>query len=139
MTEVIVNFNEEREVADILSRFAKLRKKGKFRITVCQHRPRRSDAQNRYYHPCFVKLLADYLREQGEQITDDYAHEILKHKFLRRCVVDKNTGEEIWFTGSTRKLTTVEFNEYLERCAQWLSEMGLVVPEPSVWRMPVAA
>lgn len=133
MTDLVINFDDAREKADIFGRLGRLH--GMNRLTICRARPRRSDKQNRYYWPCFVQPLADFLKQQDHGITDDYAHEILKHKFLRREVKDVNTGEVMTFTASTTELTTAEFNEYLENCAQWLAEMfGIVVPEPSVWR-----
>lgn len=108
--------------------------KGAIRIEIMEHRPRRTDRQNRYYWPCFVQPLADFLREQGDLTEDEEAHELIKAKFLRKTIVNKKTGEVMEYVGSTTDLTTKEFNEYLDRVAFWLADMfGIVVPDPNVY------
>jgi hypothetical protein len=108
--------------------------KGSIRIEIMEHRPRRTDRQNRYYWPCFVQPLAEFLREQGDLTEDEEAHELIKAKFLRKTIVNKKTGEVMEYVGSTTDLTTKEFNEYLNRVAFWLADMfGIVVPDPNVY------
>lgn len=112
---------------------------GTWRVEMCRYRPRRTDRQNRYYWPCFVKPFADYLVEQGNEFDDaeDSAHEILKREFLSSTVTDRKSGQVFTFQRSTTKLTTVEFNAYLDRCARMLAEeCGIVVPEPNVFHEP---
>jgi len=125
----IINFDEakdRRRLYGVLKR-----QRGKCRVEICKYRRRRSDRQNRFYWPCFVHPFASFLREQGEAITDEDAHEILKHRFLRREVVDDKTGEVMPYTKSTTELTTTEFNQYLDLCAAWLNDMfGFVMPDP---------
>ena len=139
--EYIVNFSEPRELETFLAELRGL--KGKHRIEICQHRPRRSDRQNRWYWPCFVKKLGEYLREQGfmvedeigaHLITDRETHEYLKRKFLLKTIIDPKTGEVIDDTTlSTTELSTVGFNEYLDNCAMWLAGFGIVVPDPGIY------
>ena len=108
------------------------RLKGVYRFDIRKYRPRRTDRQNSFYWPCFVHPFGQFLREQGQPVTDDEAHEILKHKFLKREVVDESTGEVMTFTGSTTKLDTKEFNEYLDNVAAWLHDFfGVVMPDPT--------
>lgn len=114
---------------------------GRKRISWCDARPRRSDRQNRYYWPCFVQPFGDYLRGQGnEHFTDEMAHAVLKEMFLKTTVVDSETGRELSFTRSTTELNTGEFNDYLDRVAQFLAEeCGFVVPESDTYREQEAA
>jgi hypothetical protein len=108
--------------------------KGAIRIEIMEHRPRRTDRQNRYYWPCFVQPFAEFLNEQGEQIDDEAAHELIKAKFLRKSIINKKTGEIMEYVGSTTKLNTREFNEFLDQVAYWLADMfGIIVPEPNVY------
>jgi hypothetical protein len=107
---------------------------GEWRIEAKRYRPRRTDRQNRYYWPCFVNAFGEYLREQGNDLSNDQAHEILKAKFLRVAVVDQQTGERFVFVRSTTTLNTVEFNEYLDKCAATLAEIGITVPDPTFYR-----
>ncbi len=137
MTERIIDMNNPRQRVTFINLLRELR--GSYRITIVKHRPRRSDRQLRYYWPCFVHEFGKYLRGQGEAYTDDQCHEMLKHKFLRQTFIDPH-GEACDYTRSTSDLTTTEFNEYLDACAAWLSDVfGIVVPEPSEYHEAVAA
>lgn len=129
MPETIVNMSDAKMKSRVLNRMRLLR--GKYRIEVTKYRPRRSDRQNRYYWPCFVAPFAEFLRDQGEHVTDEEAHEILKHKFLRKTTIAPTTGEELEYVRpTTTTLTTSEFNEYLDRCAHWLADMfGIEIPD----------
>jgi len=70
-------------------------------------------------------------------VTDQDAHEILKHKFLRVSITDRSTNEQMAYSRSTRDLDTSEFNTYLDRCAQWLGDMfGIVIPDPTGYHEP---
>lgn len=127
---LIVNFNDKASRAFLYDSLKRLR--GTYRIEMCKHRKRRSDRQNRFYWPCFVKPLADFMREQGEPISENDAHEMLKFRFLRKSYVDQKTGEEVEYAGSTTTLSRTEFNEYLDLCAVWLNDMfGFIMPDPS--------
>lgn len=112
--------------------FKKLRGcRGVHRVEICRWRARRSDQQNRWYWPCIVKPLGDFLREQGEQVNDDHCHDMLKHKFLRCEYTDRKTGEVIAYTKSTTELNTDEFSTYCEQCMAWLADVfGIVCESP---------
>lgn len=129
MVQAVRDLSDEQAKARLINHVRTLR--GRWRIDLTQYRPRRSDRQNRYYWPCLVQPFAAWLKEQGNEYTTDDAHEILKHKFLRREHIDRRTGEVMTFTQSTAKLDTSEFNEYLDRCAAWLADFtGIEVPDP---------
>lgn len=131
--EQIVNMSDPKSKNFLLSHMREL--DGTWRVELVRHRPRRSDRQNRWYWPCFVASFGDWLRAQGDDYTDQEAHEFLRGKFLRRTVVNNETGEIIGDTvTSTASLTTAEFNEYLDKCAAWLAEFtGAVIPEPNIY------
>lgn len=62
---------------------------------------------------------------------NDDAHELLKHRFLKK-IIPSNHGEAIEKIGSTTKLSTVEFNEYLEKIYAWASEyLNIYIPPPA--------
>lgn len=130
MPESIVDFSDGKAKAAVLNRLRGL--SGKHRVEVTKYRPRRSDRQNRYYWPCFVSPFGEYMRDQGEHVTDLECHEILKSMFLRKTVTNWQTGEAFDYTQSTTDLNTSDFNAYLDACAEWLaSTFGIVIPEPS--------
>lgn len=132
MSEAILNFDDPKVRARVANRIREMR--GRYRFNVVKYRPRRSDRQNRYYWPCFVHEFGELLRSAGNEMTDEQAHEILKHKFLRREAIDETTGEVMTYTESTTRLDTSEFNTYLDQCAAWLAELGVIVPDAAEYR-----
>lgn len=132
MQDLVIDMSNPREKAMVLEKIRGLQ--GMHRISVKQHRQRRSDRQNRYYHPCFVQPFADFLRGQGYGVSDHDAHVILKERFLKRSLVNEKTGEVLEYTKSTADLDTQEFNEYLDACRVFLQDYaGIQVPEPSIY------
>jgi len=61
------------------------------------------------------------------------AHEVLKHLFLKKKIVNKETGELITeIAGSTAKLTTVEFNFFIEEIIKFGAEfLKIAIPYPN--------
>ena len=90
-------------------------------VKVQKERSQRSLNQNNYYHAVVVKMLSDFT---GYDI--DEMHEILKYEFLKKV----NTGG-FEYVQSTAKLTTTEFEEYLEKIKTWASMLGCVIPDPN--------
>lgn len=106
---------------------------GKFLITAKNIR-KRSLPQNAYYWACVVPMVKDGLRDIGysEVKTDEDAHEIMKHLFLKKRIVNQVNDDVIEIAGSTADLQTVEFNNYLEEIWQWASiYLNIVIPEPN--------
>lgn len=107
-------------------------------VALCQHlkgkqvvlsmaakKPTRSDNANRYYWGVVVKTIADELGYTQEEL-----HDALKEKFLR-VEADPERGRVLPTVRSTAKLTTSEFEEYLETVRMWAArDMGIVVPLP---------
>lgn len=85
----------------------------------------RSVAENNYYWGVVVKTITD---DTGQDADD--VHDYLKTKFLRRKVVVGK--EESVVVGSTATLTTVEFEDYLEKCRVHAIEyFQLTIPLPN--------
>jgi len=94
----------------------------------------RSLQQNAYYWEVVCDMVMEGLRDAGydEVQTPDDAHEVMKAKFLKRYIVNHQTGEMIEKDGSTASLTTIEFSEYIDRVLQWAAEyLGIVIPLPN--------
>lgn len=131
MGVLIADMSDGRLRGRIVRRIGELR--GLYRVEVVRYRPRRSDRQNRYLWPCFVEPFGEFLRAQGEDLTDLEAHGLMKSKFLRKTV--EVGGERMDVVRSTTDLDTAEFNRYLDQLASWLAEMfDIQVPEPRVYR-----
>jgi len=81
----------------------------------------RSDRQNRYLFGVCYKLISEHTGFEVEEV-----HELMKFRFLRSQVGKYET------TRSTKKLTTVEFNEYIEKINRFcIEEFGFDIPLPS--------
>lgn len=139
MAEFIVDMANPREKSMVLDKVRGLNK-GFHRIEIVAYRARRSDRQNRYYWPCFVQPFGDYLREAKPQFTDEMAHEVLKRMFLEVSECDHRTGVVYSYVRSSADLSTVEFNEYLDKVAAMLAtDCGFSVADPAVYHEREAA
>ena len=99
-------------------------------ITIERETNGRSTPQNSYLWGVVYKLLADFTGDDVESI-----HEEMKTRFLPKRVerVNQETGEveELTVPGSTRKLTTTEFSEYVQKIQVWAASwLSLVIPDP---------
>jgi hypothetical protein len=96
---------------------------------------KRSNNQNSMYWGYIIHQVKDGLKEVGYDgiENDDDVHSMLKMMFLKKTVVNHDTGEMITeIPGSTTGLTTHEFSEYIEKiikfCAEYLG-FALRMPE----------
>lgn len=108
-------------------------KDGSYQVTI-ESKNNRSNPQNRYYWSCVLQLVKDGLKEVGYREIDtvESVHDLMKYMFLKKQITNEQTGEVIETIGSTTKLSTLEFMEYIDRIAQFASEMlGVVVPPPN--------
>lgn len=109
-------------------------KDGKYLIRIDSFKKRTLN-QNAYYHGVVVPMIKHGLNNIGynEVRTNEDAHEVLKHLFLKRNIVNHNTGEVMaTIAGSTANLKTVEFNSFLEDIWQWAKEyLNIHIPAPN--------
>lgn len=95
-------------------------------LTLDVKRKRRSDNQNRYYWAVIIKILSTYFGYEQEEM-----HEALKMMFLK---VHGGDGKPDTIR-STSKLTTLEFNDYIDRVIRWASkDFSIVLPDPNDWQ-----
>jgi len=82
---------------------------------------KRSNNQNRYWWGIVVPMVREGLRDMGydDVKTNEDAHEILKHLFLKKKVESSSNGDIIEVTGNTSKLSTVEFNLLIDEVIKW--------------------
>jgi len=93
-------------------------------LTISKARKARSQEQNRYYWGVVVKMLGDHFGYELEEM-----HSELKRKFNPR---PSRLDPSETFGGTTTKLSTVEFNDYLDRIVRWAAmEYQVVIPDPS--------
>ena len=79
----------------------------------------RTNLQNRYYWVAVVGIPAQHFGYLPEEMHDAY-----KLMFLN--LNDEGKPKTI---RSTTTLSTKEFSEYVDKCAQWCAENEIVIPE----------
>lgn len=91
-------------------------------ITKC--REQRTLAQNAFYWGVVLPRVADGITEAwGEDMSSDAAHEFLKDRFLKKPIVNRNTGELMGQTEpSTASLNTEQFGKYLDDIIKFSAE-----------------
>lgn len=77
-------------------------------LMIHNRKPKRTEAQNRYYWGVYLPLIA---KEKGEGDLDRL-HELFKGKFLTQGVVEV-LGEKVRMKKSTTDLSVSEFSEYI--------------------------
>jgi hypothetical protein len=91
-------------------------------VEVRKRRSKRSTEQNAYYWGVIIPPLAEHCG-----YTHDEMHEALKAKFLGQ----EDLSRGLLRIGSTRKLSTAEFTDYIERVTVWAAgELGVVILPP---------
>lgn len=109
------------EIRDAIRRAMVQRATQRTLIQIGDYAPKRSSPANRYYRGVVVKLLADYLGYEQDEM-----HEVLGMRFLRI--------EDCPITGvprrkRTSKLPSTEFAEYVDACIRLAAQLGLVIPD----------
>lgn len=99
-------------------------------ITIERRRATRSKDANAYYWGVVIELLS---RHTG--YTPDEMHELAKQMFLAKHLTLATSNGEICgdyvIGGSTKRLNTLQFYEYVERIRDWAAaDLGVVIPDP---------
>jgi len=95
-------------------------------VAVKRHQKRRSDQANRYYWGVVVAIIADYIGETDPETVHDWLK--AQHNYEIKAI----DGHELRVPRSTARLTTAEFEQYLERVRRWAAEFfSLYIPLPN--------
>jgi hypothetical protein len=122
----VIPASEREEAVDRLTRFLRECSPGKvIRVEVCEHRKRRSDAQNRALWGIAYRILSD---ETGHDPTE--LHEIFLGGYYG--------WEEVEVLGQVHrrpvrrssKLNTAEFSDFYAFIQRRSAEMGYYIPDP---------
>ena len=106
---------------------------GKFaKITIEERKKNRSLSQNSYYWGVVIPLIVNLFNENGNNVDADQVHEFLKAevgKLNQKLILPD--GEIKNVAGSSAKLKTMEFEDYLAKIRAWAAEWGCIVPMPN--------
>ena len=91
---------------------------------------KRSNEQNKYWWGVVIRRIGNWLREDGNDVTDEDVHEFIKMKYLgkKEVVINGKTFERY---RSTTELNTLEFSELKDKIQRDFAQRGLVIPDPS--------
>jgi hypothetical protein len=92
-------------------------------MSVKKYREPRTDNSNRYYWGVVIETIAEHLGYDKDDL-----HDALKFKFLSsKCYDEKG----LLMIGSTAKLTTDEFTQYINKIVIWAAQdLQIYVPDP---------
>ena len=99
-------------------------------IDMRKHDEKRSNPQNRSYWLLRVQPITAWLRDLGNDVTEDEVHYILKKKFLGYKIKVIN-GQEVKILRSTKELSTIKFAEFMESIAIHFAGLGLILTDPN--------
>lgn len=130
---LVINMDDLAAKRRLMSKIGTL--KGLYDVSLQPRKKTRSLQANAYYWAAFVPAWLEWLREAtGEPwITKEQAHKMLvKHVIGTKEIVNKETGEVIDdVIPETHLMDKWEFNEYLDRAAEFLASFCGVVVIPS--------
>lgn len=102
------------------------------RITLEEVKRRRSDKQNRYYWGVIIPMVTEMFLDTGNTLDGEQVHEFLKeHVGALKDVVSDPHGVIHSVVRSSTKLTTAEWEDYMERVRAWAADFGLIIPLPN--------
>jgi hypothetical protein len=102
-------------------------------ITIEKRRKKRSNPQNAYYFGLVIPLMKQgFYNSLGEHVGTDEIHTFLKNRFLFKEIVNENNAEIIKMPQSTTELSTIQFEEYLDKIREFgLEFLGITIPLPN--------
>lgn len=130
LIEETYNFDLDADKAKLYDKLKRL--KGKQDVCIKKHIRTRSLQANKFYWGVVIKhVQAGLLEAWGEHLTPDETHGYLKEKFMRKPVVDRNSGEIKGYTHATTVVGSDLFSQYLEKVLKHAGEdLGISIPSP---------
>lgn len=101
-------------------------------ITIKEQGKRRSDRQSRYYWGVVIPAIKQMFEDAGTSLTPEDVHCFLKeHVAGMMKVIILPDGNRRAIVESSTKLTTVEFENYMDKVRAWAAQWGVMIPLPS--------
>jgi len=101
-------------------------------MTIEEYKKPRSTKQNRYFHGVVLPMCKlGIMDSTGEIVTLQEVKDLLRSLFIVREIIDEETGEVLRVPRGTSDLSTIEFNEFIERIQHWGTEyLNIEIPDP---------
>jgi hypothetical protein len=100
-------------------------------VAIREQKKRRSLQANAYLWAAVYPPIVAMFRDAGNMVDDEDVHAYLKeHVGKLSQILVLPDGEVVKIPGSTSKLTTTEFQDYIAKVSAWAAEFGVGVPLP---------
>ncbi len=102
-------------------------------ISIEKRKKKRSNNQNAFYHAVVIPIMMDAFKDAwGEYYSSVEVHEALKAKYCFKEQVNENTGEILQIPSSTTNLSTIEWEEYINKIRAFAFEwFNVTIPMPN--------
>ena len=119
------------KVAEQLATVIRLAEGKRVVVAVREQKRTRSNQQNAYLWGAVYPPIVAMFRDAGNMVDAEDVHLFLKLRVgkLSQVFVTPD-GEVIKSLGSTAKLTTTEFMDYVERVREWAAGFDVIIPLP---------
>lgn len=103
------------------------------KISVALVRRKRSDPQNRFYWGVVVPLVLQMFLDYGNEVDGDDVHRFLKGKVggMKKPIFDRNGEILSWSVDTSTKLSTYEWEVWMEKIRAWAAPIDLFIPMPN--------
>lgn len=102
------------------------------RIALSEVRRRRSSNQNSFYWGVVIPAVKELIADYGTDADEEEVHAYLKeHVGGFKMIVTDPSGVKKTIPGSSRKLSTYEFEAYLEKIRAWAAQFDFQIPLPN--------
>ena len=128
VTNGLLTLEAQRLLADAISKH----EGHKVTLTVAKQVKRRSGNQNSFYHGVVLPLIVGLFREYGDNICPEEVHRYLKGTIggYKKPITTPD-GEVIWHVDTSTKLTTAEWEVWMDLIRAWAAARGVQVPYPN--------
>ncbi len=115
-------------IRDVICRFEGKR----IKVTLSKFKRQRSRRQNAYYWGVIVVHVFDMFVEHGNDVSKDDVHQFLKSEIGKLYKEIEGPGGEVHtIIRSSTELSTVEWEDYTEKCRAWAASIGRQIPLPN--------
>lgn len=92
---------------------------------------KRSARQNAFYWGVVIPMVAGLFAHHGSAASQEFVHRYLKGEVagMKKQVITPD-GEVTWDVDTSTKLSTAEWEDYIETIRAWAAVYGLQIPLP---------
>ena len=98
-------------------------------LSLREFKAKRSTRENRYYWGVAVPAVKRMFEAEGDTVSEDDIHEYLVKEVGGFKTRSKLTGQ--WIRTSSTKLTTEEWEQWMEKIRHWAAVLGVQIPMPN--------